>query len=1147
MCETARGHRVWMTSASGWAHNRAGVGSGVSVPGDMTEQPDDTGTSHLIRNVHVEFPFVPYDCQLLYMERVIEALDTSANALLESPTGTGKTLSLLCAALAWHKYRKQENVREGHIGAPVPPLFYCSRTHSQLHQVARELKRTTYRPKMTCLGSRESYCIHPSVSRQRGRMQTALCRRLTQAGQCHYYNRLKNSKSLPPGLNEAFDVEDLLAYGRQNSVCPYFCARQLQSDAELVLLPYNYVVDAATRRRMGFSLEDAIVIFDEAHNMEHVACDAASFELSTLDLATAIAEIDSCVQALEQRGTTSDMISLEDLGILKSLILSLEGSIENLPLPHDGGGATSTAQQMFDLLKSINLSPDTYDVFRETVDKFTATLAELSDDAQRQASGAVQALCDSFRVLFTQKEDLRSAYRVHTFDRPRKDGRVRTMAYWCFSPAPAMKDLRDQGVRNIILTSGTLSPMDTYEVELGMSFPVRLENPHVIQGHQIWVGQVGLGPTGRLLNASYRTRSAPEYKEGLGSAIAEIARVVPDGLLVFFPSYGLMEMCLSAWERPLRPGQPAILERIRAAKRVVIEPKQSSVFAQCIKEYTDAIHRPLPSGPLAARSTCTGAIMFAVCRGKVAEGLDFADRNGRAVIIVGPPFPNAQDPKVKLKRTFCDETSKQTLSGAQWYQLQASRAVNQAVGRVIRHRHDFGAIILLDERFSNKQSELSRWLRPHALRYDDFQLCLRSLSKFFANLTLGTGNAPKAPALAPHRTRPSGFKLSSKSRFRIARPDSAPARPAGAGVGRSGRTTATESKALAPHVTIAGAPVAPTQTALQAKRVRSEALASFRTSAYALKRARGQASPKEDPPTEPPPASLPAPSGPSGPLPGAVSASLSVAQSSLSLSLSARLKRGRFRITQPPLAPAAHPTESSLPPSLVGRSLPAATAQLPSPAAHPCQPAECANSAWGASPPSSPDPQAPSRAQATPGTSSVGPASVPSAPTLSAATPTTTPTHKASESAPAPQPSAVPPTGHKKEQDSIAKAFLTKVKRTLAPPDYRLFTAMLQQFRAHRINLNELFAQSVQIFGTVPDADALLASFVVFLPRSKQDAFRKLAQAKMAQHVSPFDYNLVSGSAAAVKSRKRPHLHERFVTLPPATPPAPPAPLKKPP
>lgn len=41
----------------------------------------------------------------------------------------------------------------------------------------------------------------------------------------------------------------------------------------------------------------------------------------------------------------------------------------------------------------------------------------------------------------------------------------------------------------------------------------------------------------------------------------------------------------------------------------------------------------------------------------------------------------------------------QGLTGEEWYTQQASRAVNQAVGRVIRHRHDYGAIIFCDERW----------------------------------------------------------------------------------------------------------------------------------------------------------------------------------------------------------------------------------------------------------------------------------------------------------------------------------------------------------------------------------------------------------------------------------------------------------------
>jgi Fanconi anemia group J protein len=87
-------------------------------------------------------------------------------------------------------------------------------------------------------------------------------------------------------------------------------------------------------------------------------------------------------------------------------------------------------------------------------------------------------------------------------------------------------------------------------------------------------------------------------------------------------------------------------------------------------------------------------------RGQVSEGLDFADDNARAVLIVGIPFPSVMDTKVQQKKAYNNAaTSRGLLTGDQWYTQQAFRALNQAVGRCIRHRFDYGAILLVDERF----------------------------------------------------------------------------------------------------------------------------------------------------------------------------------------------------------------------------------------------------------------------------------------------------------------------------------------------------------------------------------------------------------------------------------------------------------------
>lgn len=75
----------------------------------------------------------------------------------------------------------------------------------------------------------------------------------------------------------------------------------------------------------------------------------------------------------------------------------------------------------------------------------------------------------------------------------------------------------------------------------------------------------------------------------------------------------------------------------------------------------------------------------------------------------------------------------QYLSGDEWYSLEASRAVNQAIGRVIRHRNDYGAIILLDTRFNNFRikNQMSKWLRDSIKVVNNFGEIMKDLKTFF--------------------------------------------------------------------------------------------------------------------------------------------------------------------------------------------------------------------------------------------------------------------------------------------------------------------------------------------------------------------------------------------------------------------------------
>ena len=70
---------------------------------------------------------------------------------------------------------------------------------------------------------------------------------------------------------------------------------------------------------------------------------------------------------------------------------------------------------------------------------------------------------------------------------------------------------------------------------------------------------------------------------------------------------------------------------------------------------------------------------------------------------------------------------------------------------MIRHRHDFGAVVLADERFAhgNVRNQLSVWLRPAVQPFDSFGKAAAKLTQFFKH---HAGDRPRLkPAAEPNR------------------------------------------------------------------------------------------------------------------------------------------------------------------------------------------------------------------------------------------------------------------------------------------------------------------------------------------------------------------------------------------------------------
>ncbi|KXJ21485.1 Fanconi anemia group J protein-like [Exaiptasia diaphana] len=186
----------------------------------------------------------------------------------------------------------------------VPKIYFGTRTHKQVSQIARELGKTAYKHTRMCiLSSREHTCIHPKVSK--GPNKNEECKKLrdpfVKGDTCIYYER-KNSgigsqaaiKS--QGLSAAWDIEDFVKLGRKNRACPYYAARELMDEADIIFCPYNYLIDPKIRSQMEIDLEDQIVVLDEAHNIEDSARESASLSVDTLELQETLDDLDKMIQ-----------------------------------------------------------------------------------------------------------------------------------------------------------------------------------------------------------------------------------------------------------------------------------------------------------------------------------------------------------------------------------------------------------------------------------------------------------------------------------------------------------------------------------------------------------------------------------------------------------------------------------------------------------------------------------------------------------------------------------------------------------------------------------------------------------------------------------------------------------------------------------
>lgn len=709
----------------------------------------------------------PFPQQLAVMGCVIRSIQSSQNALIESPTGTGKTLSLLSSALSWQRHQfvcDGGTVSEGdlkrHCGdraddeasqprtTSVVRIFYASRTHTQLEQVIAELQRcpevTKGGPdgrglKMTILGSRDQFCVNPKVSKMKHADKSEACNTLVKDGGCFHHAR---AAVLAQEISKrVMDVEEVVAQGAAKHACPYYAAKISVAGADLILLPYTYLLNPSVHAASGLNemLDGSVVIFDEAHNVEDVCREAASvsFGLETAkELCSNLAILKVSNPHLES--ACEGLVELVDgittwLSAQPHVKMDIVGSSKPPHVLTGGEARTSWSKE------GVLLETCTLEVYRRQFEMVTCkevgedpAPGEKSKRLPHGLAAQLEMLLYCLEFMLSNGGAFVDDFRVAAVSRARgtlfyaEGAQAETaLCIWCMNPAVAFSALATK-VRSVILTSGTLSPLSSFAAELGVEFPNKLELAHVCDVKKRLLAVAVQGMDHTELRCTYAHSGQASFIRAVGESVLLVASKTPGGVLVFFTSYTTLDGCVNLWMKD------GLWNQLQQHKVVEVEGRGGGErFDASIESYR------------AACASGRGGLFLCVFRGKLSEGVDFRDEQARAVVVVGIPFPNTRDVVVALKKQYQDAVHKRVredttigplpLTGEQWYSQQAFRALNQAIGRVIRHKEDFGAIVLLDTRFTESQAvdALSKWVQGSVKSLRDMRASAPQLVEFF--------------------------------------------------------------------------------------------------------------------------------------------------------------------------------------------------------------------------------------------------------------------------------------------------------------------------------------------------------------------------------------------------------------------------------
>ncbi|XP_047022260.1 ATP-dependent DNA helicase DDX11 isoform X2 [Helicoverpa zea] len=601
----------------------------------------------------------------------------------------------------------------------VTKIYISSRTHSQLSQFIGEIKRTVFAEdtRVVTLASRQHYCINSEVNKLKnvnlinercldmqksktkstsvGEEGKVLKRTKTRScTACPYYNQTNITRLKERMLVDILDMEDLVKCGKELKACPYYASRMAMDDAEVVLISHAGIVSSGARSGISLKLQNNILILDEAHGLTAALENAHSAPVTFKQLSSVKTFLQFYINKYRARLSSKNLLTLNQISFVVGKLL---GMIKPKPTEKKQDETTIFTLEDFVIKAEIdhmNLRP-LVEFCRNT-----RLAPKLHGFSMRYSQ---QALEEEMKKSTVSKKSSFEMFMSNIAKK--KDGeKVEVVAEVKQNVAPVQVPTETSA------GSGLYAILDFLEMLCDRS-----ENGRVFAHRDSGLKYLLLNPAEHFADVVKECRSLSE----IGRILRNISSIVPGGVVCFLPSYSYEQTVYDHLKNS------KVLEAITKKKSLFREPKSASDVDQVLNKFAAAVK--------CKDGDRNGALLLSVVGGKLSEGLNFSDDLGRCVMVVGMPYPNVKSPELQEKMSYLNKTAGGG-AGSIYYENLCMKAVNQCIGRAVRHANDYACVLLVDERYSRPQTmaALPSFVQKSLISNCNFGTTIGSVAKFFA-------------------------------------------------------------------------------------------------------------------------------------------------------------------------------------------------------------------------------------------------------------------------------------------------------------------------------------------------------------------------------------------------------------------------------